>query len=70
MRKLEIKNGMAATATNDELLEYFTQLDEAEKESILQLLKTFIKGKKQLAHCCRWSPDQRYFQYGLLKKFV
>lgn len=29
-----------------ELLEYVAQLNEAEKESVLQLLKTFINGKQ------------------------
>lgn len=32
---------------DQELYRYFTQLNEAEKKSVLQLLKTFVKGRKQ-----------------------
>lgn len=38
---------MAASAIDKELLEYVAQLNKAEKESVLQLLKTFFKGRKQ-----------------------
>jgi predicted transcriptional regulator len=30
-----------------ELLQYILQLDEAEKKSVLQMLKTFLKGRKK-----------------------
>lgn len=29
------------------MLNYFTQLNESEKKSVIQLLKTFIKSRKQ-----------------------
>jgi hypothetical protein len=32
-----------------ELLQYILQLDEAEKKSLLQMLKTFVKGKEAKA---------------------
>lgn len=32
---------------NQELYQYFMQLNEAEKKSILQMLKTFVKGRDQ-----------------------
>jgi len=34
-----------AKALEQELLQYFLQLDDAEKKSILQMLKTFVKGR-------------------------
>ncbi len=34
-----------AKALERELLEYILQLDEAEKKSVLQMLKTFLKGR-------------------------
>jgi hypothetical protein len=33
-------------ALEQELLQYILQLDEAEKKSVLQMLKTFVKGRK------------------------
>ena len=30
-----------------EMLNYFTQLNEAEKKSVVQMLKTFIKSRKE-----------------------
>ncbi len=33
--------------TNQELHQYFMQLNAAEKKSILQMLKTFVKGRGQ-----------------------
>ncbi|HEY9002396.1 MAG TPA: hypothetical protein VIM89_13650 [Mucilaginibacter sp.] len=30
-----------------ELLQYILQLDEAEKKSVLQMLKTFLKGREK-----------------------
>lgn len=35
-----------AKALEQELLQYILQLDEAEKKSILQMLKTFVKGRE------------------------
>ena len=34
-----------ATALERELLQYIFQLDEAEKKSVLQMLKTFLKDR-------------------------
>ena len=31
---------------DQELYQYFMQLSEAEKKSVLQMLKTFVKGRK------------------------
>ncbi|HWB91028.1 MAG TPA: hypothetical protein VG605_04230 [Puia sp.] len=36
-----------AKALERELLQYILQLDEAEKKSILQMLKTFLKGREK-----------------------
>lgn len=36
-----------ANALERELLQYILQLDEAEKKSVLQMLKTFIKGREK-----------------------
>jgi hypothetical protein len=33
-------------ALEQELFQYILQLDEAEKKSVLQMLKTFIKGRE------------------------
>jgi hypothetical protein len=38
-----------AKALEQELMQYILQLDEAEKKSILQMLKTFVKGRKSKA---------------------
>lgn len=35
-----------ATIIESEMLSYFTQLNDAEKKSVVQMLKTFIKGRK------------------------
>lgn len=32
-------------ALDQELLQYILQLDEAEKKSVLEMLKTFVKGR-------------------------
>jgi hypothetical protein len=37
-------------ALEQELLQYFLQLDDAEKKSILQMLKTFVKGRDGKAY--------------------
>ena len=36
-----------AKALERELLQYIFQLDEAEKKSVLQMLKTFLKGREK-----------------------
>jgi len=38
-----------AKALEQELFKYILQLDEAEKKSVLQLLKTFVKGNEAKA---------------------
>jgi len=35
-----------AKALEQELFDYILRLDEAEKKSVLQMLKTFVKGRK------------------------
>lgn len=35
-----------ATILENEMLNYFTQLDDTEKTSVVKMLKAFIKGKK------------------------
>jgi hypothetical protein len=35
-----------AKALEQELLQYILQLDDAEKKSVLQMLKTFVKSRK------------------------
>ncbi len=36
-----------AKALEHELLKYILQLDDAEKKSVLQMLKTFVKGREK-----------------------
>jgi predicted transcriptional regulator len=36
-----------AEALNKEMYNYFTQLNEAEKKSVIQMLKTFLQGRKE-----------------------
>ncbi|HEY4063362.1 MAG TPA: hypothetical protein VGM30_15755 [Puia sp.] len=36
-----------AKVLEQELFQYFLQLNEAEKRSILQMLKTFVKGREK-----------------------
>ena len=36
-----------ANALERELLQYILRLDEAEKKSVLQMLKTFLKGREE-----------------------
>lgn len=38
-----------AKALERELFQYILQLDEAEKKSVLQMLKTFVKGRETKA---------------------
>ena len=35
---------MAVSAVDKELIKYFTQLNELQKQSLLQMLKTFLKS--------------------------
>lgn len=36
-----------AKALDNEMYNYFTQLNDAEKKSVIQMLKTFMKGRKE-----------------------
>ena len=36
-----------ASVLDKEMFNYFTQLNEAEKKSVVQMLKTFLKGRKK-----------------------
>jgi len=36
-----------ANALDKQMYDYFVQLNEAEKKSVVQMLKTFLKGRKQ-----------------------
>ncbi len=38
---------MATRSINQEMLQYFMQLNDAEKKSVLQVIKTFLKSKMQ-----------------------
>jgi hypothetical protein len=40
-------NYMSISTIDKELLKYFTQLDETQKKSLLELIKTFLKGSKE-----------------------
>lgn len=44
-----------ATILESEMLNYFAQLDDAEKTSVVKMLKAFIKGKKENP---KQSPEQ------------
>jgi dTDP-D-glucose 4,6-dehydratase len=44
--KFVIKGKYMAKALEQELLQYILQLDDAEKKSVLQMLKTFVKGRE------------------------
>lgn len=35
-----------AKALDQEMQDYFTRLNDAEKKSVIQMLKTFLKGRK------------------------
>ena len=37
---------MSASATSQEMLDYFNQLNNAEQKSILQILKAFLNNRK------------------------
>ena len=39
-----------AKALEQELFQYILQLDDAEKKSVLQMLKTFVKGREGKAN--------------------
>ncbi len=43
----EYKQFIMATILESEMLNYFTQLDDAEKTSVVRMLKAFINGKKE-----------------------
>ncbi len=36
-----------ASVLEKKMYNYFTQLNEAEKKSVIQMLKTFLKGRKE-----------------------
>jgi hypothetical protein len=36
-----------ANVLEKEMYNYFTQLNEAEKKTVIQMLKTFLKGRKE-----------------------
>ena len=36
-----------AKALDNEMFSYFTQLNDAEKKSVIQMLKTFLKSRKE-----------------------
>ncbi len=36
-----------SNTVDQELYKYFTQLNQAEKKSVLQMIKTFLKARKQ-----------------------
>jgi hypothetical protein len=38
---------MAISATDKELIKYFTQLNELQKQSLLQVIKTFFNSKNE-----------------------
>ena len=38
---------MAIPSTTQEMLRYYMQLNEAEQQSVLQLIKTFINNRKE-----------------------
>ncbi|KIA91716.1 hypothetical protein OC25_20390 [Pedobacter kyungheensis] len=52
----DYKYSIMATILESEMLNYFTQLDDAEKTSVVKMLKAFIKGKKE-------NPKQSLEQY-------
>ncbi len=37
-----------ANVLDKEMFNYFTQLNEAEKKSVVQMLKTFLKGRQEI----------------------
>jgi hypothetical protein len=39
---------MKTTAIDEEMNNYFMQLNETEKKSVVQLIKTFLKSRKEL----------------------
>ena len=41
-----VKNGQMANAIDREMFAYFMQLNDAEKKSVVELLKTFMKGRR------------------------
>jgi hypothetical protein len=47
--KFVSKDKYMSKALEQELFQYILQLDEAEKKSVLQMLKTFVKGREAKA---------------------
>jgi hypothetical protein len=45
---LQEMNDMAISTTDKELLGYFSRLDEPQKKSLLELMKTFLKPAESL----------------------
>jgi hypothetical protein len=41
-----VKNDQMANAVDREMFAYFMQLNDAEKKSVVELLKTFMKGRR------------------------
>lgn len=41
-----VKKGQMANAIDREMFAYFMQLNDAEKKSVVELLKTFMKGRR------------------------
>lgn len=41
---------MAVSAVDKELIKYFTQLNELQKQSLLQMIKTFLKLDNEHGH--------------------
>jgi hypothetical protein len=41
-----VKNGQMANAVDREMFAYFMQLNDAEKKSVVELLKTFMKSRR------------------------
>jgi hypothetical protein len=41
-----VKNRQMANAVDREMFAYFMQLNDAEKKSVVELLKTFMKGRR------------------------
>jgi hypothetical protein len=44
--KFVTNNEYMASTIDREMYDYFTQLNDAEKKSVVELLKTFMKGRK------------------------
>src|SRR5882757_9401727 len=49
MGKFVLKDKYMAKSLEQEFIQYILQLDDAEKKSVLQMLKTFVKGRETKA---------------------